>query len=396
MAGVGVEVEASPQTQTGVRAAAGRLLFIDNIRVFLTVLVILHHLTITYAGTGNWYYLEGRQDDVVDGLGGWFCAVNQAYFMGLFLLISAYFVPGSYDRKGPGRFLKDRLVRLGIPLVVFSWIVNPILAYWIFHWDQKMSFWSYFPSKYFGGGELIGQGPLWFVEVLLIFSLAYVAVRLLAPRGPLPSVVPMPFPRDRMLALFALALGAAAAALRVPFAIDAFSLRPLNLQVGFFASYVALFIVGLVAYRNDWLRQLPDKTGRRWLRIAVFMILLWPPTVIALGAASDDLPLKGGLHWQSLAYAMWEAFACVSLCIAVIYVFRRRFDRRGKLAAFLVPNAYTAYLVHAPVIVAVAWEFRGLTWYPVLKWLLAALVAVPACFALSALIRKIPYTDRVL
>ena len=36
-------------------------------------------------------------------LGGWFCAVNQAYFMGLFLLISAYFVPGSYDRKGAGR-----------------------------------------------------------------------------------------------------------------------------------------------------------------------------------------------------------------------------------------------------------------------------------------------------
>jgi glucan biosynthesis protein C len=101
-----------------------------------------------------------------------------------------------------------------------------------------MSFWSYFPSKYFGGGELIGQGPLWFVEVLLIFSLAYVAVRLLAPRGPLPSVVARPFPRDRMLALFALALGAAAAVLRVPFAIDAFSLRPLNLQAGFFASYV--------------------------------------------------------------------------------------------------------------------------------------------------------------
>jgi surface polysaccharide O-acyltransferase-like enzyme len=67
---------------------------------------------------------------------------------------------------------------------------------------------------------------------------------------------------------------------------------------------------------------------------------------------------------------------------------------RGRLRS--VPSAHTAYLVHAPVIVAVAWEFRGLTWYPVLKWLLAALVAVPACFALSALIRKIPYTDRVL
>src|SRR5512132_1518267 len=86
-------------------ATGSRLLFVDNIRVWLTILVILHHLMITYAGTGGWLYKEGRQDLITDALGGWFCATNQAYFMGLFLLISAYFVPGSYDRKGMGRFL---------------------------------------------------------------------------------------------------------------------------------------------------------------------------------------------------------------------------------------------------------------------------------------------------
>ena len=81
--------------EEAVRAKAGRLFFVDNIRVFLTILVILHHLMITYAGTGDWYYEEGREDLVAGALGGWFCATNQAFFMGLFLLISAYFVPGS-------------------------------------------------------------------------------------------------------------------------------------------------------------------------------------------------------------------------------------------------------------------------------------------------------------
>ena len=95
--GAGVAAEAAPV----VRAATGRLLFIDNIRVFLTVLVIMHHLTITYAGTGSWYYLEGRQDTVVDALGSWFCAVNQSYFMGLFLLVSAYFIPAPTTARGP-------------------------------------------------------------------------------------------------------------------------------------------------------------------------------------------------------------------------------------------------------------------------------------------------------
>lgn len=106
-----------------------RLFFVDNIRVLLTILVIMFHLVITYAGTGSWYYREGREDLATGVLGAWFLTVNQAYFMGLFLLISAYFVPGSYDRKGAGKFLVDRLVRLGIPLALYSWVIRPLLAY---------------------------------------------------------------------------------------------------------------------------------------------------------------------------------------------------------------------------------------------------------------------------
>jgi fucose 4-O-acetylase-like acetyltransferase len=197
-------------TAEGVQAkAATRLLFVDNMRVFLTILVILHHLMIIYAGTGNWPYMEGRQDVVVDGLGGWFCATNQAYFMGLFLLISAYFVPGSYDRKGAGRFLKDRLIRLGIPLALYSWVINPL--FWYAFSSQKigMPFWRYFPGEYFKSGELIGHGPLWFVEVLLIFSLVYVLWRLFIRSRPPQLAGEARFPANGAITLFALLLGVA-------------------------------------------------------------------------------------------------------------------------------------------------------------------------------------------
>ncbi|MEJ2265189.1 MAG: acyltransferase family protein [Anaerolineales bacterium] len=109
--------------------AATRLLFVDNIRIFLTILVILHHLIIIYSGSGGWIWYEGRQDEITSALGSWFTAINHSYFMGLFLLIAAYFVPGSYDRKGAARFLKDRLIRLGIPLAVYSWIIRPLFLY---------------------------------------------------------------------------------------------------------------------------------------------------------------------------------------------------------------------------------------------------------------------------
>ena len=35
-----------------------RLLYIDNLRILLTILVIMHHLAIGYGGPGDWAYRE--------------------------------------------------------------------------------------------------------------------------------------------------------------------------------------------------------------------------------------------------------------------------------------------------------------------------------------------------
>jgi glucan biosynthesis protein C len=62
----------------------------------------------------------------------------------------------------------------------------------------------------------------------------------------------------------------------------------------------------------------------------------------------------------------------------------------------MASNAYTAYIIYAPVIATLAVAVRDITLYPLLKWVLVALVAIPLCFGLSHLIRTLPYTDRVL
>ena len=378
--------------------AASRLLFIDNIRVFLTILVILHHTMTIYAGSGSWgLYTEGRQDMIAAVLGTWFCAVNQAYFMGLFLLISAYFMPGSYDRKGASHFLKDRLIRLGIPLVVYSWIISPLTWVVVTYVTQGqiLPWWDYLPGVRFEG--IIGAGPLWFVEVLLIFTIVYALWRrLFRPDPPTPPVkTESRFPGSAAIALFAVLLAAVTFLIRlwVPVGWN-FSL--LNLQFPFFAQYIALFIVGLIAYRRNWLASLSDSTGKRWLAIAIALILLFVPLALLGGAAESDQPFRGGLYWQAAAYALWESFVCVSMCIGLVYAFGRYLNRQDRLAKFLSPNAYTAYIIHAQVITATALVLRNVDLYPLLKFGLAVLIAVPLSFALSNLIRKLPYTDRVL
>ena len=48
------------------------------------------------------------------------------------------------------------------------------------------------------------------------------------------------------------------------------------------------------------------------------------------------------------------------------------------------------------MITFLAFAVRDVMLYPLIKFGLVALVAIPVCLGLSSLIRKIPYMDRVL
>jgi len=278
--------------------ATTRMLFIDNIRVYLTVLVVLHHLMITYAGSGSWIYFEDRADLATEVVGNIFTTVNQTYFMALFLLISAYFVPGSYERKGAARFLKDRLMRLGVPLAIYSWIIHPLLIFGYLRKVEGMriSFWEFFPREYFGSGYLIGQGPLWFVEILLLFSLVYVAVRLLFTPRAAKSISDSPFPSTMAIVMFALLIGLITFVVRL-WMPEGWNFKPLNLQFPYFPGYIAMFLAGFAAYRRNWFSSLPDVTGRRWLWACGLILLIGYPVALILGGAmEDDTVFKGGWH----------------------------------------------------------------------------------------------------
>jgi hypothetical protein len=99
---------------------------IDALRAGTTLLVVLHHTAITYGAIGGWYYKETLTDGSLSSmLLVFFCTLNQAWFMGLFFLLAGYYTPPSLQAKGAWRYLRDRLQRLGIPLIVYGFIIGP-------------------------------------------------------------------------------------------------------------------------------------------------------------------------------------------------------------------------------------------------------------------------------
>jgi len=378
--------------------AKDRLLFVDNLRTLVIVLVILVHLSITYGGAGGWYYYERPTTEPSFIILTFFNAVCQSFFMGLLFLLSAYLTVGSYDRKGPWLFLRDRFLRLGIPLLVFEFVIHPLQLYPLVRAGAihiEGSFGNLLARHY--RSFHIGSGPLWFVETLLIFALVYTAIRVLVPRKPKPDANLLPPPRTGAILAFALVLGILTFVVRLWFPFGR-SFGPLNLQLCFFVQYIAMLIVGVVAYRHDWLMRIPKTAGARWLGVAAFLIVVAFPAMFILGGAAkgNESTFFGGCHWQAFAYATWEQFTCVAMIIGLAVLFRERLNRQGPLAREASASSYATYIIHAPVIILGTLAVRHVTIYPLLKFVVVSLVLVPLCFLLAAGIRRLPGARGIL
>jgi len=378
----------APQATTHTRLA-----FFDNVRWALTALVVLHHLSITYGASGSWYYVEEPINELAAIVLTLFTALNQGYFMGLFFLIAGFFTPAALERKGFGGFLHDRLVRLGLPLLIVGFLINPTFAYFLraqlYPAQAQPALWQQLLQFDFA------PGPLWFVEALLIFSLVYalgaVLWKQLHSEKAKPKRVELTNPK--LLALALLIIGASFAT-RLAYPIGS---EWHNFQLGFFPQYIVLFGLGIAAYRYQWLPDLPMAIRRPWAIIVGVALVALPVMMATLGTEIDLAVVFGGWHWQAFAFAVWEAFYGLAMSLTLLGFFRRRFDRQTHLTRALSSSAYTVYIIHAPVVVTLTLLARDLHLHPLLKFALLAAPAVILCFALAyLLVQYLPGARRVL
>ena len=355
---------------------------IDHVRIVLTILVILHHAAITYGGSGGWYWREQPNASSLVLL--MFNAVNQSYFMGFFFLLAGYYTPGAYDRKGPARFLGERLVRLGIPLLVFFFLLNP-LTIALARTSEGHPFWN-------GWWHMIslrewGPGPLWFAEALLLFALAYVGWRAFARPG---AGEAKALPGFGRLAFFALTLGMISFVVRLWIPVGQ---TVLSLQLGYFPCYIFLFAAGCAVSRARLLETVTRREIQPWLIVSALALLTLP---LVLLFRQGRGAFEGGWNLNALYYALWDPLVAWGVILGLLCFARNVLNRPTPLTSWLAANAYGAFVLHAPVLVACSVFARSWTLPPLPKFLLVAAVASALSFAARALLRAIPGVRRVL
>jgi glucans biosynthesis protein C len=364
-----------------------RLLYIDNLRWSAISMVVVMHAAVTYSPFGQWYYREHPELNIGAKIAfAAYQSFQHAVAMGLLFGIAGFFSAGAVARNGVRSFIRERLQRLGLPLLLYMTLIGPLTEYFVagsWQSDPPRTFiedwWLHLRS-----GELLdGSGPLWFCLVLLLFSAAYAVVC---------QARPIRFaPRDPPSA--AAVLGYAALIAIVTFIVGATfpnATSVLNIDVHDFPQYPLMYAAGIAAWKGDWLRQIPSRLGRRWLWSGLWVGgALWIVLVAAGGAMSGDVSsYDGGWHWQAAGMDAWRSFTCLALSLGLIVLYRDRFDGQGPIARFLTRNAFGVYVLHAPILVAIT---RLLYFLPAsigVKFALASLGGILASFLIVGFVAQ--------
>jgi hypothetical protein len=393
----------APASVTAPTAAPARLAHLANVRSLVMFLVVGTHSAVTYSGFGRWYHVEGKPGELgplTQLLFGLQLSFMQAWFMGILFFLAAFFAARSLARRGAGAFVRERLFRLGAPLLLYALVMEPLVAWWFGEggrWHRELSLPRFWAGYVAGGWVFGGTGPLWFAEALLFFTLPYVAFRALRPRkvagpGAGPEV---PMPRTRTLLLLVALIGAAAFAIRLVMPIGG---AIGNLQLPFFASYVGLFVLGVHAGETGWLTRIPEVQGLRWFHVALWGgVLAWIALMIlGSGGRPGPVPIDGGLHWQALVYAFWEAFVAVGMSIGLAAFARRRLAADDRLTRWLADTSFGVYFFHPPVLIGISVLLAPLSWPMLAKHALVWPLAYLASLAVAEVARRVPGLNAIV
>jgi len=372
-----------------------RLYYLDNLKVFLIILVIIHHVGQAYGSTGGaWFY--SYPGDRVKSLGLFF-RFNSSFFMGLFFFIAGYFFPASFDRHGARTFITDKLIRFGLPLLFALFFMIPLMEYAKYlHYTGSISVQDFYIRHWFAGSRNMSSpegfyfAHLWFVEHLLVYAILYAVIRkVLQEYAPSLSHTACRDVRIYIILVYIVVLGVVTYLMRTAWGFPVNHwitiLGFIQLEPAHIFQYLSLFVLGIFAYRYSLLDY-----------IAIPRNILWFVPGLGIYVISIVQIYVSG---SSTAFFMWEyreALLCVGVCVGLLALFRTYFNRTVPIMQFLADNTYGAYIIHVPVIVVIQYTFDPVQSGAFTLFVIVSILSIPGSFFVSFLIRLIPGMKRVL
>src|SRR3954452_11198073 len=314
-----LEVQAPPR-------AKPRNFALDRARSFLTLLVLIHHAVIPYTHFGHTDPKSWIGFDAV-------VLATDSFFMAMFFFLSGLFVWPSLAHKSSWVFLRDRLLRLGLPFAIAALTIIPIAYYAIaLRQHPDISFTAFWWKTITVGPW--PSGPIWFVWVLLCFDLTASVLYRLSPRllDPINRMSLRGYDRPAEFFLFLLGV---TAVVYVPARLyfgpsHWFEFGPFDIQASRVLLYAAYFFIGAGVGAANFDRGVLSADGRlaksSWGWVIATLVpycLLWVLIYIKREILGNPPVLP---HWYEASYGLFFVAFSAAILFA-IQAFFLRFKR---------------------------------------------------------------------
>lgn len=386
---IGAEAHAAPR-------AKARNLSLDRARTFLTLVVLLHHAVIPYTYFGHTDPASWAGFDVV-------VLATDSFFMAMFFFLSGLFTWPGIARKAPSVFLRDRLLRLGLPFAIAALTVIPLAYYAIaLRHDPGLSFTAFWWKTITVGPW--PSGPMWFVWVLLAFdltaSLLYRVSAHLVDPGNRVSLRGFDQPAVFWLLLVVVTAIAYVPALLYFGGSKWFELGPFSVQASRILLYFAYFFIGVSVGAANFDRGILSAGGQlpkqRWLWVIATLIpycLMWGMIYIKREILGNPDPQP---HWYQAIYGTFFVLFSGSILLAILAFFLHQKSPGPNLLDRMQADAYGIFLVHYPIALWIQYALFDYSLPAIVKATIGFVLTVILSWGLTAALRKIPGASHVL
>ena len=257
--------------------------------------------------------------------------------------------------------MKKKLLRLGVPLLVIGFIL------------------SIFSGK-------LEIGHMWFVESLLVFCLIYALIRHWA--SPVDKACSSK-PTVVGLLVVALMMGVGCYFIRQVSPQDHWiwplGIIPLPLEPAHYLQYVMMFVMGIFAYRFQWLQKMSNGVGFTVLLIGI---------ALAVGNYLRDGGPWNAFVWQW--FGIYESLMCVFISFGLLWLFREYAGNTSRFMQWCAAQSYGAYIFHLLLMIMLQNAVDGIWMGAFGKFLFIGVVTTILAFLLTWVVRMIPGVKNIL
>jgi hypothetical protein len=403
-----------------------RFVYLDNIRNFLVYNVVLYHVILMFAyplffwwavidkGGSSRFYETGIMSMYI-------------YMMPCLIFIAALFIFTSLKKGTSLEYIKNRFMRLYVPVIVFLFCAGDIFFHLLLkrlnsvsptYLETFLNFWRAFvniPGIYLIGSEKIFNTVsfnfqhTWFLTLLFFMTLIIVLLSL-------------PFKRKNkeqakvdgrkkiilQTIIFAVALGIVHAAVLLYYVTHDINLGSwliVGKTVQFMNTQIwvllPMLLFGLYVYKKEWLTKSDIGSWKMWgvtaftfltLYVLVYHIGFLPVVneifkVVEHNQLFDNkiaMPV-GGPSFQLAALCTWFLLplTCVFLLMFFLSFAKRFFNKPNAITTFCSKHSINVYILHYIPVLILQYTFLNVPVTPIVKILLMTIIVIPACLWLS-------------